>query len=231
MFEPEETQDILVCAALETHGGSRIEGEPVLDPALERLTKHAVNDTAYQKVHEAVKGCKTPHNLPTSHPAQAFKSQWDALSTDLTLAHLLLYHGCIVLPEAAKKEVLKTQHVQHTDESKTLANARQIYFWLGMTADIKFMVASCQECQPFQLTQRMEPQIRTMTSRPFEAVSVDLGYLNGTHHLVLMNRYSGWPHVKPLKKLDTASVTSTLEDWFLDYGKPVSLRSDGGPQF
>ena len=126
---------------------------------------------------------------------------------------------------------MKTLHVQHTGESKNLANARQIYFWPGMTADIKFMVASCQECQPFQLTQSMEPQFRTMTSRPFEAVSVDLGYLNGTHHLVLMNRYSGWPHVKPLKKLDTASVTSTLEDWFLDYGKPVSLRSDGGPQF
>ena len=100
-----------------------------------------------------------------------------------------------------------------------------------MTADIKFMVASCQECRPFQLTQRMEPQIQTVTSRPFEAVSVDLGYLNGTHYLVLMDRYSGWPLVKPLKKLDTASVTSTLEDWFLDYGKPVSLRSDGGPQF
>ena len=124
---------------------------------------------------------------------------------------------------------MKTLHVQHTGESKTPANAWQIYFWPGMMADIKFMVASCQECQPFQLTQSMEPQFRTMTSRPFE--SVDLGYLNGTHHLVLMNRYSGWPHVKPLKKLDTASVTSTLEDWFLDYGKPVSLRSDGGPQF
>ena len=64
MFEAKETQDILVCAALETHGGSRIEGEPVLDPALERLTKHAVNDTAYQKVHEAVKGCKTPTTYP-----------------------------------------------------------------------------------------------------------------------------------------------------------------------
>ena len=132
-----------------------------------------------------------PNNLPTIHPAQAFKSQWEALSTDLTLPHLLLHHGRIVVPEAAKKEVMKTLHVQHTGESKTLANARQIYFWPGMTADIKFMVASCQECQPFQLTQRMEPQIRTMTSRPFEAVSVDLGYLNGTHHLVLMNRYSG----------------------------------------
>ena len=150
----------------------------------------AIQIMLVKKVHEAVKGCKTPHNLPTSHPAQAFKSQWDALSTDLTLAHLLLYHGCIVLPEAAKKEVLKTQHVQHTDESKTLANARQIYFWPGMTAEIKFMVAMCQECQPFQLTQRIEPQIQTMTSRLFEAVSVDLGYLNGTHYLVLMDRYS-----------------------------------------
>ena len=126
---------------------------------------------------------------------------------------------------------MKTLNVLHTGESKTLANTRQIYFWPGMTADIKLMVASCQECQPFQLTQRMEPQIRTMTTRPFEAVSVDLGYLNGTHYLVLMERYSDWPLVKPLKKLDTASVTSTLEDWFLDYGKPVSLRSDGGPQF
>ena len=64
VFEAEETQDVLMCAALETHGGSRIKGEPVLDPALEKLTKHAVNDTAYQKVHEAVKGSKTPTTYP-----------------------------------------------------------------------------------------------------------------------------------------------------------------------
>ena len=104
--------------------------------------------------------------------------------------------------------------MQHTGESKTLANARQIYFWPGMTADIKSMVASCQECQPFQLTQRIEPQSRTMTSKPFEAVSVDLGYLNGTHYLVLMDRYSGWPLMKPLNKLDTASVPQLLKIGF-----------------
>ena len=114
VFEAEETQDILVCATLETHGGSKIEGEPVLDPALERLTKHAVNNTAYHKVREAVKWCKTPNNLPTSQPAQAFKSQWDALSTDLTLPNLLLYHARIVVTESAKKKVMKTLHLQHT---------------------------------------------------------------------------------------------------------------------
>ena len=75
----------------------------------------------------------------------------------------------------------------------------------------------------------MEPQIQALASRPFEAVSVDLGYQRGTHYLVLIDRYSGWPMVKPLKKLNTAEVTSILEDWFLEHGKPVDLRSDGGP--
>ena len=45
------------------------------------------------------------------------------------------------------------------------------------------------------------------------------------------DRYSGWPMVKPLKKLNTAEVISILEDWFLEHGKPVDLRSDRGPQF
>ena len=46
-----------------------------------------------------------------------------------------------------------------------------------------------------------------------------------------MDRYSGWPLVKPLRKLDTAAVITVLEDWFLEHGKPINLRSDGGPQF
>ena len=37
--------------------------------------------------------------------------------------------------------------------------------------------------------------------------------------------------VKQLKKLNTKSITTILDDWFIDMGKPVRLRSDGGPQF
>ena len=135
------------------------------------------------------------------------------------------------MPEEARREILKTLHIQHTGESKTLANARQIYFWPGITADVKLMVSSCQECLRLKPSQQLEPQLQTLSSRPFEAVSVDLGYQNGTNYLVLVDRYSGWPMDKPLKKLDTTAVTSILDDWFLEHGKPVDLRSDGGPQF
>ena len=34
-----------------------------------------------------------------------------------------------------------------------------------------------------------------------------------------------------LNKLTTKAVTNILEDWFLDFGKPLRIRSDGGSQF
>ena len=60
---------------------------------------------------------------------------------------------------------------------------------------------------------------------------MDLAKLNGKHHLVLADRYSGWPEVKQLAHLDTHSITKTLEEIFETFGIPERIRSDGGPQF
>ena len=51
-------------------------------------------------------------------------------------------------------------------------------------------------------SKRLEPLIQTKASRPFEAVSVDLGYLEGVDYLILVDRYTGWPLVKKLTKLN-----------------------------
>ena len=61
--------------------------------------------------------------------------------------------------------------------------------------------------------------------------SVDLGMLKGVNYLVLVDRFTGWPMVKRLTKLDTNAITKILEEWFYDMGKPIRIRSDGGPQF
>ena len=37
--------------------------------------------------------------------------------------------------------------------------------------------------------------------------------------------------MRPLTKTDTKAVTDTLDGWFLDHGVPISIRTDGGPQF
>ena len=67
-------------------------------------------------------------------------------------------------------------------------------------------------------------------TNPDEGV-IDLGMQKGTQYLILVNRYSGWPLVRLLTKLDTGAVILILTDWFLEHGKPISIRSDGGPQF
>ena len=42
---------------------------------------------------------------------------------------------------------------------------------------------------------RLEPLIQTKASRPFEVVSVDLGYLEGVNYLILVDRYTSLPLV------------------------------------
>ena len=100
-----------------------------------------------------------------------------------------------------------------------------------MTKDIKSMISRCRECTLYLPSQQLEPPIKTVALRPFEKISIDLGYLKGTHYLVGVDRYSGFPMVQKLTALNTNAITSSLEDWFLEHGKPVSIRSDGGPKF
>ena len=113
------------------------------------------------------------------------------MSTEQLLSKLIMYHGQILVPNVAHKQILETQHIQHCGETKTLANARQLYFWIGMTDQIKLMTSKCETCLKLKPSKPVEPLIQTQASRPFEAISIDLGYLEGTHYLILADRYSG----------------------------------------
>ena len=46
----------------------------------------------------------------------------------------------------------------------------------------------------------------------------------------MVDRYSGWPEVHKLNKLDTKAIIKVLEGWFMTHGNPVPSRTNGGPQ-
>jgi hypothetical protein len=50
------------------------------------------------------------------------------------------------------------------------------------------------------------------------------------NYLIGADRFSGWPMVAYLQE-DTKTLTDILEEWFIDHGTPVCIRTDGGPQF
>ncbi|XP_059094055.1 uncharacterized protein K02A2.6-like [Tigriopus californicus] len=47
----------------------------------------------------------------------------------------------------------------------------------------------------------------------------------------MVDRFLGWRCISCLGRMDTRAVTDILRDWFVDYGVPQFIRSNGGPQF
>ena len=224
VFQPdfEDQQDVLV---------QTLKVESVAnDPKLHVLTEAAACCPEYCQVVEAVTSKKELKMLPSEHPARKYLRFWKVLAFEADVG-LLSIHGRIVVPKEARKAILQSLHAQHTGILKTWKNARQLYYWPGMKNDIVQMVGNCQQCVMHLPSLPKEPCLQTKSMRPFEAMSVDLGILDGTHYLVCVDRYSGWPMVAKLTNLETKAITNILEDWFVDIGKPLRLRSDGGPQF
>ena len=76
-----------------------------------------------------------------------------------------------------------------------------------------------------------EPLIHTTASFPMESPSADLFQFGPQHYLVLVDWYSGLPMVSKLRNLSSATVIRNLTELLHTYGWPLSILTDGGPQF
>ena len=159
-----------------------------------------------------------------------FKSCKQSLSVD---NGLVLLGQRLIVPKAMRKEVLCRLHASHQGMEKTLRRARQAVYWPGITADIKSTVEACHECQFFLPSQGKEPLERDpQPTRKFQEMAADFFEIEGKHHLVVVDRYSGYPFVHSFSRPPTAESTiTTLHEIFATTGYPQRLFSDGGLQF
>ena len=112
--------------------------------------------------------------------------------------------------------------------------ARQSVWIPGMDAEVKRIVEACEACQQLRRSQVREPLMtEPLPSRVFEDVSADIFPHGGRQFLVYADLLSGWPVVFAFPRGDTRTtqVIGAVRKAFVDFGVPVHLRSDGGPQF
>ncbi len=227
VFKPEEEEEeeglynAFLCRAVST------------DPAMQPLFDAIRDDDNYQSVISALRSGKSPAQLHASHPAKAFGNVWDHLSLlDDEKETLIIYDDTrIVVPAAARPEVLRRLHVPHAGLVKTRKAAQQLYYWPGINNSIKQLVESCSTCQSHLPSQPHEPLQLSDALGPFSHVGVDLLEFAGQHWVCMVDRYSGFPFTKKLRSLTTTAVLTILETWFRDWGFPTVIRTDGGPQF
>ena len=203
-----------------------------IDYNLLDLIKKAKEDEDYQMIVKAFKEGTSPNKLPQSHPARQFASKWSNIS--LFDEHpLLVFEGHrIIVPKSCRKEILELLHKPHIGQVGTKTNARQLYFWPGISNDIKQICESCEPCRRHLASQPKEPLQQTVAEYPFQMLSADLWEAAGQHFLITCDRYSGFPWVDQLKTLNTKAVANKMLHRFRDYGfTPQSIRADNGPQF
>jgi len=200
------------------------------DPSFAELIQVANKDSDYQMIIAALKSGKRLATFPTNHPARAYKNFWDEISLHDDL--LIFRANRIIIPVSLRKKFLGLLHQAHAGIYKTRKLAQCLYFWPGINRDIEEMIARCDSCQERRPSQPEEPlQLHPVPDKPMESVAADLYDCKGQKYLILVDRYSGFPFVHHLRSTITGAITKALENWFLDFGWPTKMITDGGPQF
>ncbi|XP_059085528.1 uncharacterized protein K02A2.6-like [Tigriopus californicus] len=226
-----EDQDEPVLSGFDSIHLATISLNSAPDSGLASVSEIAKGDVNYQAIISTLLSGQSPKSLPQSHPSKLYSKQWEALSLDYSTDLLILQGHRIVVPTAARPTILQDLHRAHQGIRRTRALARSLYFWPGMNNEIEQIISSCATCQEHRPSQPAETLVQSKASRPLKSISVDIFDNAGQHYLVMVDRFSGWPCVAHLSRMDTPAITSILNDWFTDYGIPKILRSDGGPQF
>ena len=200
-----------------------------MDTRLRELSESAVSDPNYRACVKLFGDRVHPKTLANKdHPAKALQGIWECLSLE---NDLLWYNNRIIVPRACRNKILQLLHVGHCGIEKTKELARMYYYWPGMNNEIRHVIEGCEECQKYRASQPMEPMITSVASRPMESLSMDLFNLHQRDYLIVVDRFSGFPWVFKLRKLDTEAVTRCCSQIFRTFGVPCKCRTDGGPQF
>ena len=194
------------------------------------IIEHANSCPTFFKIKEALSNNKHPSSLPPDHPARGLREVWHELS--VSEEGLLIVGGTrVFIPIPLRAGILKLLHKGHTGLQKTWATAKSLYFWPHMRTHLQQEIDKCEPCQSLKPSLPKEPLIHTTARFPMERASADLFQFGSQHYLVLVDRYSGLPMVNKLRNLSSATIIRVLTELFDTYGWPLSLRTDGGPQF
>ena len=143
---------------------------------------------------------------------------------------LLCYDSRILVPESMQQPILNLLHESHQGSSKTKARARQIIYWPGMNQQIDNMIMKCGICLKFRNDQIKEPmQPHIAPELAWQKVGSDIMNFKGKDYLVVVDYFSKYPELSPLKDKTASTIIMKLKSIFARHGIPGILMSDNMP--
>ena len=207
----------------------------VVNEDLSTFVSKCYEDKSYEELVNALPlSLHDVNQLPSTHAARNYLSCWNELSTHTHGDQQVVVYKAdrLLVPPSLRPEMLQKLHQPgHPGMSKMKRLAQDLFFWPGITRDIQALVASCEPCRQVLPSQPKEPLVLNSADYPLQQLGCDLFNLDGKNYLAIVDRFSGFIWVKPLRQTATSNVTTALLQIFNDFGYPTSIQSDNGPQF
>ncbi|UYV78551.1 K02A2.6-like [Cordylochernes scorpioides] len=145
---------------------------------------------------------------------------------------LLCIGSAIVIPKTQRNNMLNLLHQSHQGISAIQGLARESLFWPRMSIDIAEKVKNCEICQKHQKSKIRQPlKPFPVPDYPWQTVSLNIFYIQKKPHLLVVDRYSGYPEVFTLDPPTAINVKNKLRETFARFGIPETMMSDNGPPF
>ena len=118
------------------------------------------------------------------------RSYW-GFRDEITLQDGLIFK--VVIPEQMQKHMVWKIHCSHQGPDACTRRAKDVIFWLGMTAKIRQLVSQCSVCNEFLQKQAKEPLMTyTIPTHPWKMVGQDLFTLDSQNYLITVDYYSDY---------------------------------------
>ena len=201
---------------------------PMRPEKLDRYREETEKDEVLQELKHLITSCwPERENTPTlALPYYSYKEE-------LSIQDGLIFRGeRLIIPKSMRNQVMQEIHTGHGGEQACLRRARESIFWAGMTADIKVHVQKCETCRTFETRNQKETLIpHEIPERPWEKVGMDTFYYRSKDYLLVVDYYSNFWEVEPLKQKTSNEIIYHLKKMFSRYGIPNLIISDNATAF
>ncbi|XP_048579360.1 uncharacterized protein K02A2.6 [Nematostella vectensis] len=191
------------------------------------IREHTAADPLLHEVHDYVL-----NGFPRTTPSNNMKPF-------LTCApELSLHEGCVmrghrvVIPSALRARTLDELHESHLGIVKMKELARGHIWWPGIDKDIEDLAKSCGPCNTTRNAPPSQYHPWAYPQAPWERIHIDFaGPVDGIHFLVVVDAYSKWLEIVPMRTTTAPATIKVLHDLFARFGLPIHVVSDNGSQF
>jgi len=99
----------------------------------------------------------------------------------------------LVVPKILRKYIIKILIIHTLVMTKTLAMAKQLFYWPCMKKDIESFIESCNVCVQFSNSKIKEPmECHDIPELPFNKISMDIAQFQGKNYVVINGYFFRW---------------------------------------